>query len=54
VNEVQSRATRLEDELHASAVPPDAVGRELAAIRDRLTELNKPMPGEVNMSGTSR
>jgi hypothetical protein len=54
VNEVQSHVSRIEDELHASAVPSDAVGRELASIRDRLTELNKLLPGDVSGSGVSR
>ena len=54
VNEVQSRVMRIEDEMHASAIPPDAVGSELASIRDRLTELNKSLPGEASAPGVSR
>ncbi len=54
MSDVESRVTRMEDELHASAVSSDAVGSELVSIRDRLTELNRSLPGEANLTGASR
>jgi serine/threonine-protein kinase len=54
MNEVQSRVTRMEDELHASAVSPDAVGRELDSIRSRLTEFDKSFQMDAAPPGVSR
>ncbi|HKD36654.1 MAG TPA: serine/threonine-protein kinase, partial [Pirellulales bacterium] len=54
LNEVQSRLTRVEDELHASTAPPDTVGREMDSIRSRLTELDKSFQIDAAPRGVSR
>jgi serine/threonine-protein kinase len=54
VSDVRSRLTRVEDELHASTVPPDIVGHEMDSIRGRLEEINKLFQNDANVPGVSR